>query len=88
MVLKKEYAMTVSRKRIGRLLCKQWLYTKGRCRRYNKQRATLYKSPKLVKQNKGSIKFGLGDIGYIPFTVVFLSIVSHESVSASPPVNI
>ncbi|WP_163654657.1 IS3 family transposase [Listeria sp. PSOL-1] len=69
MVLKKEYAMTVSQKRIGRLLSKQGLYTKGRRRRYHKQRAILYKSPNLVKQNfhaQRPNQIWFGDISYIP----------------------
>ncbi|EKA2552378.1 IS3 family transposase [Listeria monocytogenes] len=67
--MKKEYALTVSRKRVGRLLCKQGLYTKGRRRRYHKQRTALYKSPNLVKQNfraQEPNQIWFGDISYIP----------------------
>ncbi|WP_430539465.1 IS3 family transposase [Listeria rocourtiae] len=37
--LKCEHQISVSRKRIGRLLCMQGLYTKGKRRKYRKQKS-------------------------------------------------
>ncbi|MBC6135235.1 hypothetical protein HB825_10360 [Listeria booriae] len=49
--LKREHQLAVSRKRIGRLLRKQGLYTKGKRRKYKKQAADRCANPNLIKQN-------------------------------------
>lgn len=49
--LRRKHQLFVSRKRIGRLLNKQGLHTKGKRRKYLKQKTSVYSSANLVKQN-------------------------------------
>ncbi|MEN2665745.1 IS3 family transposase [Listeria aquatica] len=67
--LRRNHQRFVSRKRIGRLLCKQGLYTKGKRRKYLKQRPLIYSCANLVKQNfhvQRPNQLWFGDISYIP----------------------
>lgn len=67
--LRQNHQLFVSRKRIGRLLCKQGLYTKGKRRKYLKQKSPIYFSANLVKQNfhvQRPNQLLFGDISYVP----------------------
>ncbi|EOZ2501347.1 IS3 family transposase [Enterococcus dongliensis] len=67
--LRQNHQLFVSRKRIGRLLCKQGLYTKGKRRKYLKQKSPIYFSANLVKQNfhvQRPNQLWFGDISYVP----------------------
>ncbi|HFE9852592.1 TPA: IS3 family transposase [Enterococcus faecalis] len=67
--LRGKHQLFVSRKRIGRLLSKQGLYTKGKRRKYLKQRPSIYSSANLLKQNfhvQSPNQLWFGDISYIP----------------------
>ncbi|MBC1492434.1 IS3 family transposase [Listeria booriae] len=67
--LKQEHQLAVSRKRIGRLLRKQGLYTKGKRRKYKKQAADRCANPNLIKQNfhaNEPNQTWFRDISYVP----------------------
>lgn len=87
--LKRNYGISISRKRIGRLLRKQGLYTKGIRRKYRKQSAMRDANPNLLKQKFYAEKpnqIWFGDISYIPtqegmlYCSVFIDCCSRKCV--------
>ncbi|WP_416348703.1 IS3 family transposase, partial [Listeria seeligeri] len=87
--LKRTYGLSISRKRISRLLRKQGLYTRGRRRKYRKQSAAREGNPNLIKQQFHAEKpnhIWFGDISYIPtqermlYCSVFIDCFSRKCV--------
>lgn len=87
--LKRKYGFSISRKRIGRLLRKQGLYTKGIRRKYRKQPTIRDANPNLLKQQfyaKIANQIWFGDISYIPtqkgmlYCSVFIDCYSRKCV--------